>query len=312
LEPSARIITRSIATLSWIDPITKLPEVDKLGDPGDSVSRYDIIGRDGYRFANFLEVWIKVWNGVILDHGVTDASGIYRTPSYLKIPSEEFPTHRRVDADSWRVKYAQLVGARTQSPEVIAEQIGFALSLGTIGAPIAREVIEQTSVCFPPIWTELELTVYGDGWFEGKLLRHSLFPSLCFYRQELIIRTAEGRELPYDPALMSVRQPPPVALGHGPIDLNALKNGSRHLVFIDSRELPGARFSDTDSGYYGKVSSYNGVPKYEKWLSEGWGALRDPPDAGPGRVRGNPWSIPSPKGWGSGRPMRTPGMVPTD
>jgi len=34
---------------------------------------------------------------------------------------------------------------------------------------------------FPPIWTELQLKVYANGHTEGKLLHHSLFPSVSFY-----------------------------------------------------------------------------------------------------------------------------------
>ena len=115
------LIKRSAATLSWIDPVTKLQEVDKLGDPGDSLWRGDITARHGYRFANFLEVWMEAWNGAILGHGFTDSSGIYCGPSYLNIRSEEFVTLRKSRVDLKKVTYTQIVGARTQSPNVIAE-----------------------------------------------------------------------------------------------------------------------------------------------------------------------------------------------
>ena len=47
--------TFGVASLSWIDPGSGLPEVDKGGDPGTNIRRCDVVGLVLYRFANFLE-----------------------------------------------------------------------------------------------------------------------------------------------------------------------------------------------------------------------------------------------------------------
>lgn len=39
------VIKRAIATMSWIDPRTGLPEVDKSGEPGAFIKRVLITGR---------------------------------------------------------------------------------------------------------------------------------------------------------------------------------------------------------------------------------------------------------------------------
>lgn len=104
--------------------------------------------------------------------------------------------------------FRQLVGCRTQSPERIAEGVGGVAGAaegssfgiwGVVGGwlggrRIGREVIEEFMV-FPPIWSELSLTIHADGSSDQQLDRHSLFPSLCFYHlhpgnQELYDRTS--------------------------------------------------------------------------------------------------------------------------
>ena len=92
--------TYSVAALSWIDPRMNLPEVDRGGDPGDFITREAVIANKGYRFANFLEASIAVVNsgkGPIVsmaggDVGYTKDCGLYRAPSFLKIPSYPYPT----------------------------------------------------------------------------------------------------------------------------------------------------------------------------------------------------------------------------
>src|SRR5262245_15970105 len=112
------LITRSVATMSWIDPRTGLREVDTRGDPGKQVAHDMILGRLAYRFANFLEAFLRVdKDGKVLEYGFTEASGMYRNLSYLKIPSEPFHIIRNkpISAGS-SVYFSQLVGCRTQSP----------------------------------------------------------------------------------------------------------------------------------------------------------------------------------------------------
>jgi hypothetical protein len=53
-----------------------------------------------------------------------------------------------------------------------------------------------------------------------------------------------------------------------------------------------------DDGFYHKISTYDGVPNYDKWMAKGWGKV-EPNNTG--ATGGNPWEIPSRKGIG-GRP----------
>ncbi|OKH53861.1 hypothetical protein NIES2101_08830 [Calothrix sp. HK-06] len=42
---------------------------------------------------------------------------------------------------------------------------------------------------FPPIWTEIQLTVMADGTRDFQILRHSLFPSNSFYSNPVATNT---------------------------------------------------------------------------------------------------------------------------
>ena len=196
-------IERRVASTSWIDErlwSLTLPEVDH-GSQGRytnaaSIRRSVITGEDAYRFANLLEAFIDVDSqGRITGNGFTNDSKQYRSLSFFGIESELFRTRRRtLDTASDHVQFKQLVGCRTQSPEEIAATTGNVIGGGVgallgpissfvggwVGQEVGREIIEEL-VVFPPIWTELSLTIYADGRCEGALLRHSVFPSNCFY-----------------------------------------------------------------------------------------------------------------------------------
>jgi hypothetical protein len=310
------LITRSVATMSWIDPRTGLPEVDKRGDPGEQVPRDTILGQLAYRFANFLEAFLRVdKDGKVLKYGFTEASGMYRNLSFLKIPSEPFDIIRNkpISAGS-SVCFSQLVGCRTQSPEIIAESVG---SIGgPIGAQIGREIVEEIMV-FPPIWTELEMTIYADGWFEGRLRRHSIFPSLNFYRRRetILVGGQGGMELVYDPRFTEViPKPGDVRIAGTKMSLAGFPEGQwehevrpRGMAF----SFANSEFSNADEKMYDLVSEYDAVPNLDTWKKRGWGGL----EAGAsGPTGGNPWSIKSPRGLGSGRtgdqPDRHTGTFP--
>jgi hypothetical protein len=193
-------IERRVASTSWIDErlwSLTLPEVDHGSQSryinATSIQRSVITGEEAYRFSNLLEAYIDVNpDGRITGNGFTDASRQYRAPSFFDIESEVFPMRREtITALADRVQYKQLVGCRTKSPEVIAEIVGmgagYAISpvlypiIGRkVGREVGRELVEEFLV-FPPIWTELSLTIYADGRSEGAMLRHSDFPSNCFY-----------------------------------------------------------------------------------------------------------------------------------
>jgi hypothetical protein len=102
--------------------------------------------------------------------GFTQDSRMYRGLSFAGIPSEPFLDLRSVQRIDKGVRFKQIVGARTQSAEMLREKV----------YPVSGVSLIARSA-FPPIWTELELTIMVDGTWTGKLLRHSLFPSVSFY-----------------------------------------------------------------------------------------------------------------------------------
>ena len=202
----------STGSISWIDPWlfhpVKLPEVD-WGAKGRyvqsmTVPRSLLVGEKGFRFTNFLEAYIEVEAGRITGKGFSKASRMYRAPSFLDIPSETYKVIQLQPQGSEKsVTFTQLVGCRTQSPELIAESTGEAVGEGVgrrvgsffgqgdnlgrlgrgVGKKVGREVIEEV-ICFPPIWTMLSLTIRADGTYTQRLLRHSHFPSNCFYAMD--------------------------------------------------------------------------------------------------------------------------------
>jgi hypothetical protein len=174
------VIKRAIATLSWIDPRTGLPEVDQLGEPGPWINRALITGRSGYRFSNFLNVTATATDGRIIARRIEPDSGMYRSPSFLKIPSAPVGKigQYSISLGSAAV-FRQLVGCRTVSPETIGSTVGGIFG-GPIGARLGKEAAEYMSA-FPPIWTEIEITIYADGNWTHQLIQHSIFPSVSYY-----------------------------------------------------------------------------------------------------------------------------------
>ena len=205
-------IVHSVASLSWIDPrlydAKSLPEVDRGGDPGQIMTRDRILGKTAYRFANFLEAYVVVnTKKEVEKYGFTSDSGMYMSPSYRAIEPEAFAekTERFLLDNNRGVRFVQTVGCKTISPETIGGSTGMRTVAGALGIPryyeginemtrmvsklgydVGRKVAEQILV-FPPIWTQLELTIYSDGSFEGNLVRHSIFPSVSFYLQRYTV-----------------------------------------------------------------------------------------------------------------------------
>ena len=199
--------THSVASLSWIDPRLfdkkSLPEVDHNGDPGDFVFRDLIVGAKAYRFANFLEASITVTDkGDIIDYKFAPESTMYSNTSFRGIMPQSFEQKSEVVATPKGdgIQFRQIVGCKTVSPETIGAVTAVRSVFGALGIPrgwegafgtsgaanatadVGKAAAEQIRV-FPPIWTQLELIIYNDGGFEGRLLRHSLFPSLTLYIQ---------------------------------------------------------------------------------------------------------------------------------
>ncbi len=192
---------RSIASMSWIDPRTGLPEVDEGGHPGDHPWRSTILGEKVYRFANFLEAFITMNDhGDVIGHGFSSttsrgkSNGMYRSPSFLHIPSEPFDSKQSIHIGSEPVRFVQLVGCCTRSPEVIGKVVGSLvtppiLPIPIVGGYVGGKVAHAVK-SFPPIWTELELCIYKDGTITGAVLKHSLFPSHSFYIQDFDFNSA--------------------------------------------------------------------------------------------------------------------------
>jgi hypothetical protein len=123
--------------------------------------------------------------------GYTKDCGIYRSPSFLDIPSYAYPVKifDPVYIDEG-VQFRQIVGARTQSAEVEASKL-----LGPFGGAIAQKLFP-----FPPIWSDLKLTIRYDGTYSGDLIAYSLFPSLTFYENSRIpcFVTGDEKKFGYD------------------------------------------------------------------------------------------------------------------
>lgn len=196
---------RSAAAVSWIDPATGLPEVDNVKPNGLTTTRAFLTGNAGFRFCNFVEVWANYDTVAksITSHGFTSASQLYKAPSFLKIPSHVYPPKRDVKVGSEPITFTQIVGARTESPEVIGKMVG-----GTVGdiiipggGVVGRYIGEKSARAitgFPPIWSQLRLKIFNDGRFEVELLQHSLFPSLTFYK--VLLDTGGKQTNDYDRA----------------------------------------------------------------------------------------------------------------
>ena len=236
LAPAGRDAVRvvySVASMSWINPRLcqeiRLPEVDQGGDPGMAVPRSAVVGKKVYRFANLLEVEVTIERGRIVAGQFTPASGMYRSPSFLHIPSVAYSGRRSLTRVGTGLRAVQLTGCATQSPQVIGSAVATgkvkvlaaALAAGaTCGSIAIRPNLQDeeslwahrgndflrwagcrvaASVSgFPPIWSELELTISSNGCATSRILRHSLFPSVTFYQQDTGQPVAYSRQWQHD------------------------------------------------------------------------------------------------------------------
>ena len=194
------------ATCSWIDPTTGLPEVDKVRVTTSTTTRSFLTGNSGYRFCNFLEVSVDADTSkrLIVTRAFTRSSVMYRGPSYLNIPSHAFDIKQDIYDEPDAVRFTQVTGARTVSPEVLGTGgglVGGIILGGVIGSAVpvvgtalgaiaggaigifTGEIGLRQFVAFPPIWSKVQIRVYKDGRTEAQLLQHSIFPSLTFFRQ---------------------------------------------------------------------------------------------------------------------------------
>jgi hypothetical protein len=256
--------TFAAAACSWIDQATRLPEVDVVPITAESVSRSFLVGNRGYRFCNFMEVWFQADpdRAGVGGRGFTPTSGMYRGPSYARIPSHAFLRQTDIFDEPNAVRFTQVVGARTVSPEVVGTGGGIlagAVAGGVIGSAVpgigtalgliagvavgafAGETVGHQVLGFPPIWSKIQMRIYRDGRMEAQLLQHSLFPSLTFYKQVV------GPHL-----------------GINSFERVNQANGQRYYNALKATQLP-------------------------EWQKRGWGYLQNM--LVPGPCGGNPWGI---------------------
>jgi hypothetical protein len=205
----------AIATMSWIDPNSGLGKTDV--DPGKNVTQVDIFHKQKCRFANFLEAEIITdSSGVSIGNGIiTSRSGQYAGLSFASLKVREFATVKQVypGAEGQPWKFVQTVGSRTESPENFAQGVGavagvfstlllgplYAIAGGMAGAFVGDKSLSglsghagKTLAALPPIWSTLELTMFPDGRYSARILKHSLFPSLTFYMPKSNDEAADG------------------------------------------------------------------------------------------------------------------------
>jgi hypothetical protein len=219
-------ITFAAASCSWIDPATGLPEVDVNRVTWDSAERSFFVGNNGYRFCNFMEVSAQADFGarLIATPLFTADSKMYRGPSFARIPSHAFSIQQEVFTESDAVRFTQVVGARTVSPEVIGGLVGGVAGAiggifgGIVGDRVGREVAHRAKG-FPPIWSKIQIRIYYDGRMEAQLLQHSLFPSLTYYIQAggKFQRSNHPNGSPFYDATKTVQLPDWQANGWGPL-----------------------------------------------------------------------------------------------
>ena len=260
-------ISHAAATCSWIDPATGLPETDTqvIVDPTTNLGF--LTGNLGYRFCNFMSVWadIDIAAKRVRSSGFEASSDIYRGPSYAGIPSRAFMVQRASFVEDGGMRFTQVAGARTVSPEVVGAGGGLlvgAIAGGVIGSAVpvvgtaigaiaggivglfTGEGVAHQAIGFPPIWTKIQIRIRGDGTVKAELLQHSLFPSMTFYAREL-------------------RRP-----GLSP---------SRSFNLVCQ--------APAGASYYNATKDV----QLPAWQARGWGKLHKTSQPGP--VNGNPWSI---------------------
>ena len=173
---------RSVTAISWIpsDAIQGLPKLPfELGvghydePPPDSLAPGDLEtlrDADRFREANFLQAWVDVEDGKIVDYGYSGGGLVGSTtfklgPKSIVVPGVAFETLRDdPEANSEKVRFVQTVGGRA----------GFPAPRRVSGRPLFR--IHSATA-----WTTLALTINADGSSEHELVGASPFPRHWIY-----------------------------------------------------------------------------------------------------------------------------------
>ena len=187
-------IEASITSLSWIPSeavtgMTKLPfetGVAHYDDPPperlEGSDALEVLrAADRFRFANRLDAWIDVEDGVIVGHGhrgggmigsTTMRLGARRRATFAAVALPDLVREPEVGPDA--VRFTQTAGGRT-------------------GVPAPRRVNHPPFVQFhaPLAWSTLAITLHADGQVERELAGASPFPRHWVYDEtgELIAKT---------------------------------------------------------------------------------------------------------------------------
>lgn len=186
MSKNLRVVQGSCATLSWIDPVTELKEVDD-GPPDEALGIDGITKVDNCRFSHLLTASIVVEDGRITRGYFDRQSGLHARLSYKDTESQHYPVRRDMTSRTTeQAVFIQTVGCRTNAPGIIGGWAGGALAVQQgypyeLGSTVGSEVAKRLK-SFPPIWTTLQLIIHADGRWDAKLLRSSIFPSLSFYK----------------------------------------------------------------------------------------------------------------------------------
>jgi hypothetical protein len=179
----ARSSTRvegAAATVSWIDARSPAG-TGALGVPDPAppatLTESFITAQSGFRFANYLHGWLDTPDGVhVGTSGFVNPVGLFRGLSKFDVPSHPYPTFRKgpnrlTKGGVEGVDLIQTVGARTISPA----------TAGTVVGGVPGRIVANAIFNFPPIWTDIRLTLMANGQRQCEFRAHSLFPSVNAY-----------------------------------------------------------------------------------------------------------------------------------
>jgi len=173
---------RSVTAISWIpsEAISGMPKLPfELGighydePPPDALASGDLVrlrDDDRFREANFLQAWVEVEDGKIVDHGYSGGGLVGSTtfklgPKSVVVPGVAFETIRaEPDVSDDTVRFVQTVGGRA----------GFPAPRRVSGRPLFR--IHSATA-----WTTLALTIDADGSATHELVGASAFPRHWVY-----------------------------------------------------------------------------------------------------------------------------------
>jgi hypothetical protein len=174
-----------VATLSWIDLRSGLPEFD-WRPPPDQTNADQIRHAKICRFSNLLEVKaiVDTKDRAILSV-TTNNSAMFMRPSFLGTRPAVVGSNRRFHREETggrmtTVRISQVVGCRTRAPEKIANTLEKLVSPPPLPNS-GEEIVEALGLVYPPIWTELAITITADARTGASLIGHSLFPSMSYY-----------------------------------------------------------------------------------------------------------------------------------